>query len=108
MLKSTMLLFVGITILISGCSGKRYKGVEEGMNQPVNCATAQQDIQTLRQEKARVHDRIAHGATSVAPIGLVTGIITGTQGSKMRVATGKYNSMIDQRIREIKATCGIK
>lgn len=108
MLKTTMVLLASITIFISGCSGKRYKGVEQGMKQPINCATAQQDIATLRQEKARVHDRIAHGATSVAPIGLVTGIITGTQGSKMRVATGKYNRMIDQRIQEIKATCGIE
>jgi len=45
---------------------------------------------------------------SIVPAGLVIGLITGTAGAKMHVATGEYNKMIDQRIAEIKQQCGIQ
>ena len=38
----------------------------------------------------------------------VLGILTGTETTKLKVATGEYNKMIDQRIAEIKATCGLQ
>jgi hypothetical protein len=47
------------------------------------------------------------GVTAIAPAGLVLGMLTGTEQTKLQVATGDYNSMIDRRITEIKATCGL-
>ena len=47
--------------------------------------------------------RIAEGATSIYPAGLVLGIVTGTEGTKLRVAIGEYNKMIDARMAEINA-----
>lgn len=36
------------------------------------------------------------------------GILTGTYGEKVEVATGEYNDKIDAKIAEIKRTCGIR
>jgi hypothetical protein len=37
----------------------------------------------------------------------VLGIVTGTEGTKFKVATGDYNKALDQRIAEIQSTCGV-
>ena len=104
---TTMVMVLGLAVLVSGCA-MGYKKTEESMEQPINCATAEGDLRVLEQEKVNTAQQIAAGVTSIAPIGLVGGIITGTAGTKYRVATGKYNEMIDKRMAEIKATCGVK
>ena len=35
-------------------------------------------------------------------------VVAGTEGTKLKVATGEYNRMIDARIAEIKQTCGVE
>jgi hypothetical protein len=47
------------------------------------------------------------GVSSIIPVGLVVGIVTGSAGTKFRVATGEYDKMIDEKIAEIKSECGI-
>ena len=37
----------------------------------------------------------------------VVGVLTGTEGTKLRVAAGDYNTQIDQRIAAIKSTCRV-
>ena len=102
-----MILMVASVILVTGCSDK-FKKAETQMKQPINCATADGDIRMLMHEKAHVEDQIASGVTAVFPAGAVIGIVTKTEGTKFEVATGKYNKMIDKRIAEIKAQCGVK
>jgi hypothetical protein len=55
-----------------------------------------------------VAQKIAAGVTSIVPASLVIGLVTGTEGAKINVATGEYNKMIDQRIAEIKQQCNIQ
>ncbi len=87
----------------------KQKKVEKKLGQhlPVNCATAEGDLRLLNHEKVNVAERIAEGVTALAPAGIVIGLITWTEPTKYRVATGKYNDMIDKRIAEIKQTCGL-
>ena len=92
-------------VIIAGCA-KQFKQTEQAMKQPINCATADADIRSLHHEKAHVKDQIAMGVSAIVPVGAVVGLVKGTEGTKFRVATGKYNKMIDQRIAEIKGTCG--
>ena len=47
------------------------------------------------------------GVTSIYPAGLVLGLLTGTEGTKIQVATGEYNTMLDKKIAEIQSTCGL-
>ena len=103
------ILVVLFSLLIIGCVQKQKKlEAELGKHPPVNCATAEGDLRMLNHEKANVGERIAEGATALAPAGIVIGIITGTETTKLKVAVGKYNDMIDQqRITEIKQTCGL-
>jgi len=93
----------------SGCAMEQKK-VEKQLANPgaINCATAEGDLRMLRNEKADVAERIAEGVTSIYPAGLVLGVLTGTEGTKMKVAAGDYNKMIDQRIAEIQQTCGVQ
>lgn len=100
-------LVICILFSVGSCAMKQKKAIEE-LKQPVNCATAEADLRVLRQEKAHVAERIAEGAMVIVPIGLVIGIVAGTEGTKVEVATGKYNQMIDEKIAEIKATCGVE
>jgi len=84
------------------------KKVEQEMKQPINCATAEGDMRVLKSEKAHVGQQIAEGVTSIAPPGFVLGVVTGTEKEKLKVGVGEYNKMIDQRIAEIKETCGVE
>ena len=83
------------------------KEAKQELARPVNCATAEGDLRVLEKEKAHAGNQALAGVSSIAPIGLVTGIITGTQRDKMKVATGEYNKQIEAKIAEIKRTCNL-
>jgi hypothetical protein len=93
-------------VLFAACASDYKKGEQE-LKQPINCATAEGDIRSLQHEKAHVADQVALGVTSIVPVGLVAGVATGTEGTKVKVATGDYNKMIDKKIAEIKQKCGV-
>ena len=59
----------------------------------------------LQNDKAHVAQQVVMGVTAIAPAGVVLGVVTGTEQTKWQVASDDYNSMIDQRIAEIKRTC---
>ena len=98
----------GIAVLIAACSTAEFQAAEKQMSQPINCATAEGDIRMLNSEKANVGQQIAMGVTSIVPTGLLAGGAKGTAGTKVEVATGEYNTMIDRKITEIKTTCGLQ
>jgi hypothetical protein len=100
------ILFVGVALLMVACSPQSKEAKQE-LAQPVNCATAEGDIRVLNSEKAHVGKQVASGVTAIAPAGLVLGIVTGTEGDKLEVASGDYNDQIDKKIAEIKSTCGL-
>jgi hypothetical protein len=107
----TTALFACASLLLalaSGCAMQQ-RQVQQSLNNParVNCATADGDIRVLQSEKANVAQRIVEGATAIYPAGAVMGILTGTEGTKIQVATGEYDQAIDRRIAEIRQTCGM-
>jgi len=103
-----VIVFGCVIMLISACAPFKQKKVMQEMKQPINCATAEGDIRMLQHEKAHVAQQIIEGVTAITPAGIVIGVVTGTEGVKLRVAVGKYNKMIDARIAEIKETCGVE
>jgi hypothetical protein len=107
MKKMTMVSMVALVLLAAGCSGK-YQKTEQQLKQPINCATAEGDIRMLRHEKAHVQDQVLQGVSAFSPAGLVVGLVKGDEGTKAKVASGEYNKMIDKRIAEIQAQCGVK
>ena len=95
-------------LLVAGCAMKLKKEEKAAETMPVNCATADGDIRLLRSEKAQVAERIAQGVTAIYPAGLVVGLLTLTEGTKIQVATGEYNKKLDEKIAEIQSTCGVQ
>lgn len=93
---------------LAGCATKLEREEKAAEQQPVNCATAEGDIRVLRGEKAHVAEQIAMGVTAIYPAGLVVGLLTGTEGTKIRVATGEYNKKLDAKIAEIQRECGVE
>ena len=104
-MKHLVFVFVAL-LLMSGCSPVSKEAKQE-MAQPVNCATAPADLRALEAEKAHVGKQIAAGVTAIVPVSLVVNVATGTEKEHFQVATGKYDDMIDEKMAEIKTTCGL-
>lgn len=100
-------LVVIFAILLAGCA-EREKKIANYLDNPppVNCANADRDLRVLYKEKKSAGERALSGVSAIAPVGLVAGILTGTQGTKVEIATGEYNDMIDARIAQIERKCG--
>ena len=94
--------------LLTGCA-YRFKEDEKAAAQskPIDCATAEGELRALNSEKANVAEQIAMGVTAIVPAGLVIGLVTFTEGTKIKVAIGDYNKALDARIAEIKTQCGL-
>jgi hypothetical protein len=91
-----------------GCAYKMKQEEKAAKAMPVNCDTAEGDLRMLRSEKANLAQEVAMGVTAVVPIGLVIGLVTFTEGEKIKVATGEYNKALDTKIAEIQTTCNVK
>ena len=105
------IILTGLVVCLMGFAvgcAKQYKDKKATLDQPINCATAEGDIRSLEHEKAHVGDQIKAGVMSIVPVALVGGVATGTEGTKVEIATGEYNDKIDAKIKEIKETCGIQ
>jgi hypothetical protein len=97
-----------VALVTVGCA-RKFKAEEKAIAaEQVNCATAEGDIRVLQAEKAHVAEQIALGVTAIYPAGLVVGLLTGTEGTKVRVASGEYNRKIDEKISQIRTTCGLR
>ena len=79
---------------------------------PIDCSNARDDIQTLVHEHKSTDERIAKGAFSILPIGIVLNEskkATESKAEKQKEMDIKeYNLKIDQRITDIKRTCNIQ
>jgi hypothetical protein len=92
-------------VVSSGCAMQEKKEAAAAQAMPVNCATAPGDLRMLNSEKASTASKIGNGISMVFPIGLVAGLVTGTEKTKYQVTTGEYNKALDTKIAEIKAAC---
>jgi type IV pilus biogenesis protein CpaD/CtpE len=96
------------TLLIACASQDTIKKGQADSKKPVNCATAEADITVLQSEKTHTSQQMAAGVSSIVPVGLVVGTVTGQEGTNVKVAAGSYNKMLDNKIAEIKRECGLK
>jgi len=97
-----------LALLLPGCAMQLNKEEKAAEQMPVNCATAEGDLRVLRSEKVHVGEQIAMGVTAIYPAGLIVGLLTGTEGTKIQVATGEYNKKLDAKIAQIQPECGVQ
>lgn len=95
---------VGMVVL-SGCAVQEKKDLAAAQAMPVNCATATGDLRVLNSEKASTAAMVGNGVSMIAPIGLVEGLVTGTEKTKYEVTTDEYNKALDAKIAQIKQAC---
>ena len=110
MKKITMtIMAISLCALLASCASQNMvaKG-EKDAKMPINCASAEADIRVLKSEKTHASEQLATGVTTIIPIGLFTSAVSGKTGQDAKVATGDYNKMLDDKIAEIKKTCGVK
>ena len=74
--------------LVTGCAQQEQQTMRS-LQQPINCATAQGDIRILQSEKTHVAQQVAAGVTAISPAGFVLGALTGTESTKLQVASGE-------------------
>jgi hypothetical protein len=103
-----LVVLASVALLSAGCARKLRAEEKAVAAEQVNCATAEGDIRVLQGEKAHVAQQVAMGVTAIYPAGLVVGLLTRTEGTKVRVATGEYNKKIDEKIAQIRTTCGVQ
>lgn len=80
---------------------------KDKMNKPVNCASAQQDIADLEEEKASVAKQAGSGIRSVVPFAAAAGLLMGDYQDRVAVASGQYNADLQAKIDQIKLTCSL-
>ena len=106
MRKTSLVLIIGMLPLALACNPISKRAKTE-LAQPVNCATAKEDIRILTAEKASVEEQFLNGVMAVTPAGAAIGILTMTEDEKLEVAIGDYNHRINRKIHEIKTVCRI-
>ena len=106
-MKTKNTVLTGVFLLIAaGCSPISQQA-EQNLAKPIDCRTAAGDMRVLQSEKANVMTQIASGVTSLDPAAAVLSTVTGSEVAKLKVASGDYNRMIDEKIAAIKRTCGV-
>ena len=93
--------------LASCASESKIAQGERDVKKPINCAYAEGDIRALQNEKTTAGEQLATGVTTIVPVGLVVDTVTGKTGTNAEVAIGDYNKMLDKKIAEIQAKCGL-
>ena len=96
-----------LATLIASPAFAQSNDVSDIENAPVNCETAEQDLQVLAEAKVDANNQVAKGVSAITPGGAVLGILTGTEDEKLDMLSGDYIEKIDQKTAEIKATCGL-
>jgi hypothetical protein len=96
-----------VTFVGFGCARAISSQAKEDLAKPVDRSTAVADIQALEAEKASVAKQVSAGTRSVIPAAAVVGILRRDYGDRAKVASGVYNKQIDEKIEEIRRTCGL-
>lgn len=95
------------TIVLAGACAPVSKKEKADLAKPINCQTAEGDLRVLKSEKDSAAKRIAEGISGIAPAGIVVGVVSRTEGDKLKVAAGEYNRLIDKKVAAIKKKCGL-
>jgi len=99
-----------LVLLVSGCQSDKMYAQDEARakSMPISCPHAEGDIRMLQSEKVSTAQRTEAGVSAVVPVGAIVGFVSGTEGTKAQIANGDYNKILDAKIAEIKAKCGIR
>lgn len=99
------LAFPILVLAVVECATASHEARESLLAQPINCEVAEQDIVALEAAMPSRRERARSAIQSVTPVGVVTGVATGTYGDRASVLTGRTEDELQARIDEIEAKC---
>ncbi len=101
-------------LIASGCAGM-HVDARQLLQEPLDCANAQQDIQVLEDSRPGGFKRLTQGLQALAPpmivLSLLRDIFIGKPYRSIyldhwRVAFGSYNRQVDARVGELRSCSG--
>ena len=101
----SLLIALCVCGLVS-CAPISKKGKED-LKAPIRCDSAKRDISILEHEKKNVAQQVSAGVQDIHPAFALIHLFKGEYKDGWTVATGKYDKMIDTKIKEIKTTCNV-
>jgi Na+-transporting methylmalonyl-CoA/oxaloacetate decarboxylase gamma subunit len=112
----SFLVVFWVILFLSGCGRLQSRmqkdeipdEAKQEIAKPIDCSMAQEDIQVLENEKVSSSDQLKSGVKMFVPASAAKAILKGQYLDRGMVATGQYNQDIDNKIKEIKSSCGIK
>ncbi len=100
----TPIAIAGLTLVLVACSPIS-KETKYALSRPVDCQLAQADVAELENAKVSGPKQALTAVQAFTPVGLVTGLLSGTEGDKIDVALGDHNEDLDQKISDIQSQC---
>lgn len=103
-MRLTPLLFV---TLVAGCATSIHAERESLLADPIDCASAEADIAALEAAMPTRRERARSAVQSVTPVGVVSGVATGTYRDRTAVLTGRTEEELTARITDIENSCDL-
>ena len=102
-----VVILMTVFFILGGCASAvdRHQVVNAQVAQPINCDTAEQDIETLLEGKTSASEKFANGIALVLPTTALFNLISGEFTSRRSIATGKLNDILHMRISDIEKEC---
>ena len=99
------ILLFAVVLLLANCSSPTSPLLTETLARPISCPLTRGDIALLEAYRPEFGNRLVVGATAIIPFGAVAGVLSGTEGEKLKYAAGTYNREIDKKIAAIRQQC---
>lgn len=98
-------LFSAFAFIAAACSTIPEE-TETLLYKPIDCSRADEDIAALTAEIPEGGDRRRAAIRSLTPVGIATGIVTRDYRDRARVATGRLEKDLNNKIADIYEECG--
>lgn len=98
---------MALLTMLAGCATASHGERSALLAEPINCTTAEEDIAALDSALPSRGERARSVVQTVTPVGVATGVATGSYGDRAGVLSGATEKDLRARIDEIAATCNV-
>ncbi len=106
-MKERFLIVMSAIVFLAACTSGAIS-TDDISHIQANCQNVDQQIAMLEKEKKDHNNRVAAGAGDIMPVTAVARLVTGSYDTNMKIASGEWAKMIDNKLtqlRTLKAQC---
>ena len=104
-MKRNLCCLSALAFLAAACTTVHDKN-EALLEKPIDCSTADEDIAALTSAIPGRRARIRATLGTLTPVGVATGVVTRDYRDRARMATGKLEKDLNNKIADIYEQCG--